>query len=116
MHSVKGVQAKDPTGTLQYKLFEPIPVGISDTDGILASAAHPHAALLWIEFQASPEGQRIIDEYDYQASIFSSGSFVQEVTKRKRLSLTGWDHRRKLGEYQSKVFEAYGFPKAERRR
>jgi ABC-type Fe3+ transport system substrate-binding protein len=116
LHSVKGVQAKDPTGNLQYKLFEPIPVGISDTDGILASAAHPYAALLWIEFQASPEGQTIIDEYDYQASIFSPGSIVQQATRGKKLSLAGWDHRFRLGDYQAKVFEAYGFPKAERRK
>jgi hypothetical protein len=67
-----------------------------------------------VEFQVSPEGQKIMDEYGpYQASIFFPGSFVQEVTRGKKLSLTGWDHRLKLGEYQSKVFEAYGFPKAE---
>jgi ABC-type Fe3+ transport system substrate-binding protein len=108
LHTVKRAQAKDSTGNLEYRLLEPVPVGISDTDGILATAQHPYAALLWVEFQASPEEAKDHGRIRPLPGIdFFFRLLVQQVTKGKKLSVTGWDQRLKLGEYQSRVFEAY---------
>ncbi len=105
---------KDPGATLDLKVIEPIPVRLTEALGILASAPRPYTALLWIEFQASPKGQKIVDDYHpYGASAFISGSAQEKLSRGKRLSVVGWEHFSRLGEYQEKVVEAYGFPRVE---
>jgi spermidine/putrescine-binding protein len=114
--SIMRMMKKDTTGKLTYKLLEPVPTRLSDSNGILATAEHPYAALLWIDFLTSPEGQKIIDDHEpYGASVFTSGSTQQSVTQGKKLSIVDWDHFTKMREYQAKIVEAYGFPKAEKR-
>jgi iron(III) transport system substrate-binding protein len=111
--AVRRAQKKDPTGVIGYKLPEPIPVRLHEANGILANAAYPYAGLLWIEFQASPEGQKIMDEqWPYGASLFAPGSVQEDVTRGKKLSIIDWNHYTKLDDYLSKVIEAMGFPTA----
>src|SRR5262245_7114309 len=113
--SVKRAQPKDPTGSLGLKIEEPVPVRlVSRADGVLHDAAHAYAALLWLEFQTSPEGQKIIDEFaPYQASVFTRGSVTEQEVRGKELSAVDWNHFTKTQEYQAKITEALGFPKAE---
>ncbi|MGH7844769.1 MAG: ABC transporter substrate-binding protein [Candidatus Binatia bacterium] len=113
--SVMRFLKKDPAGGLAYKILQPVPTRLSDATAILATAAHPYAALLWLDFLSSPEGQKIIDENEpYGASVFTSGSTQEKVTRGKKLSVVNWEHFPKMPEYQAKVVEAYGFPKAEK--
>ena len=113
--SVMRFLKKDPAGGLAYKILQPVPTRLSDATAILATAAHPYAALLWLDFLSSPEAQKIIDENEpYGASVFASGSAQEKVTRGKKLSVVNWDHFPKMPEYQAKVVEAYGFPKAEK--
>ncbi|MBI2987674.1 MAG: ABC transporter substrate-binding protein [Deltaproteobacteria bacterium] len=112
---LKQIMSKDPTGNLSYKTIEPVPTrAIDDGNGILNTASHPHAALLWFEFLASPEGQEIIDKYELEASVFTPGSVHEQVTRGKKLSLVDWDHVTKFEEYVKKISAAQGFPKAEK--
>lgn len=103
-------------GNLAYKIVEPIPTRlVPRADGILSTADHPYAALLWLEYQASPEGQKIIDEHGpYQASILTSGSTMEKETRGKELSVVDWQHAQRLEEYSAEMVKAYGFPKAEK--
>jgi ABC-type Fe3+ transport system substrate-binding protein len=112
--SIKRTQAKDAAGILGYKFVEPIPIRVvSRIDGVLSMAEHPMAALLWLEFQASPEGQKVLEDYGpVQASIFTPGSAVERETKGKKLSEVDWEQLGKMDEWEAKVVEAYGFPKA----
>jgi len=113
--AVKRAEAKDPTGRLTYKVVQPVPVRFASTDGILNSANNPYAALLWLEFQTSDEGQRIIDKYwPYGASVFVPGSAQERIVSGKKLSLMNWDLQTKMVERVNKVVEAYGFPKGEK--
>ena len=114
--SIKRAMAKDVTGSLAYRIVEPIPTGvIDDAAAILSSADHPHAALLWFEFLASTEGQEIIDKYQpYEASIFTPGSAAEQVTRGKQLSVVDWNHASKFQDYMEKIIAASGFPKAEK--
>jgi iron(III) transport system substrate-binding protein len=115
-HSVRRAEEKDPVKNLASKLPEPIPTRLSDTTGVFASAAHPYAALLWLEFLVSPKGQKIADEQEpYGATLFVPGSAQESVTRGKKLSLVDWEHFSKMPGYQQKVVEAYGFPKADRK-
>jgi iron(III) transport system substrate-binding protein len=111
--AVKRIQATDPTGAIGYKIPEPIPVRLHEANGVLANAEHPYAALLWLEFQASPEGQKIMDDHwPVGASVFAPGSAQEQVTSGKKLSIIDWNHYTKLDDYLQKIVEAIGFPKA----
>ena len=80
--SIKRVQAKEPTNIVAYKIVEPVPIRVvSRIDGVLRMAEHPYAALLWLEFHASPEGQKVLEDHGpFQASVFTTGS----ATERKQ--------------------------------
>lgn len=111
--AVKRIQAKDPTGAIGYKIPEPIPVRLHEANGVLANAENPYAGLLWLEFQASPEGQKIMDDHwPVGASVFAPGSAQEQVTSGKKLSIIDWNHYTKLDDYLQKIVEAMGFPKA----
>ena len=112
--TIRRAQLKDHLGVLGYKLLEPIPVRLSESVGVISTSRYPHAALLWIEFLASAEGQKILDEVEpYGASVYGPGSIQGQEIKGKKISLVDWDHYTKLGDYQNKVVAAYGFPKAD---
>jgi ABC-type Fe3+ transport system substrate-binding protein len=88
-------------------------VRLHEANGVLANAEYPYAALLWLEYQASPEGQKIMDEHwPFGASLFAPGSAQEEVTRGKKLSLIDWGHYTKLDDYINKAVEAMGFPAA----
>ena len=109
------VQKKDVTGVLGLKIVEPLPVRLSETEGVLATAENPNAALLWLAFQAGPEGQKIRDDLDLAASIFSSGSKHEQLAKGKKVSLIAWDHYIKMSEYEEDIVKALGFPRADKK-
>ena len=116
-HSTMGVAKKDPMGNLQVKVIEPIPVRLSATEAILAGAPHPHAALLWLEFQASPDGQKIIDDYEpVKSSVYSPGSAVEKLVRGRKLSVLDWKDYAESGALVEKIVAAFGFPKADKQR
>ena len=112
--SVKRSQEKDPTGTLGYKIIEPVSLRYaSRIDAVLNKAEHPYAALLWLEFLTSPEGQKILDDQGpFQASVYTPGSVMEREIKGKKLSDGDWSLLARLDEYEAKIVEALGFPKA----
>jgi iron(III) transport system substrate-binding protein len=105
---------KDKTDMLGYKLLEPLPVRLNEGQGILNRAEYPYAALLWLEFLVSREGQKLLDQYGpYEASVFVSGTIQEQAIRGKKLSVVDWSHYVKTPEYQRRIVEAYGFPRAD---
>jgi hypothetical protein len=113
--SFKTIQAKDPLKKLDYKVVEPIPARLTEAEAVLNTAANPYAGLLWLEFQASPEGQKILDDVDLAASIFTPGSVHEQLTKGKQVSVLAWEHYPKMGKYEEEIVAAFGFPRAEKK-
>src|SRR5215471_3081673 len=110
---VKGSQQKDPLGILQFVILEPVPVRITIEQGILATARNPHAGLLWLEFMAGAEAQKLIDLNEpLVASVYSKDSAAEQALRGKKLSVLGWDNNDKVDQWMGKIVEAYGFPKA----
>ncbi|HWP56456.1 MAG TPA: extracellular solute-binding protein [Candidatus Acidoferrales bacterium] len=109
------VQKKDVAGVLGLKIVEPLPVRLSETQGVLATAENPHAALLWLAFQAGPEGQKIRDDLDLAASIFSPGSAHEQLSRGKKVSLVAWEHYLRMADYEAQIVKALGFPRAEKK-
>jgi len=113
--SYKRAIKRDPRKILELKVIEPVPARFSEVQAVLNASANPHAALLWLEFQASAEGQKIIDDVDLAATIYTPGSEHEKVTRGKKISNLAWEHFPKMGSYQKAIVKAYGFPRAEKR-
>jgi iron(III) transport system substrate-binding protein len=109
--SVMGAMAKDPTGTLQFKMVEPVPVRLTQLELVLASAQHPYAAMLYMEHEASAEGQDIIDKQEFVGSIFFPGSNMAKTIQGKRLCINGFADFHNSDKWMAMAVEAFGFPK-----
>ena len=109
--SIMRAIAKDPTGALQFKMVEPIPVRLTELELVLATAQHPYAAMLFIEHEASPEGQDIIDKQDFVGSIFYAGSNMSKTIGGKKLCINGFADFHNSSKWMSMAVEAFGFPK-----
>jgi ABC-type Fe3+ transport system substrate-binding protein len=111
---VKGSQRKDPLGVLQFTVLEPVPVRIGTEQAILVTSKNPHAALLWLEFMASPEAQNLIDQYEpLSSSFYVRGSAVEQELRGKKLSVVSWDENEKMEQWIARIVEAFGFPRAD---
>jgi hypothetical protein len=112
--SILRIIDKDKTDTIAYKLVEPLPLRLNEAQGILSNAENPYAALLWLEFLGSSEGQKILDERGpYEASVFVAGTVQERTARGKKQSVVDWAHYNKIPEYERKIIEAYGFPRAQ---
>ena len=113
-HTTKRAQGKDVTGNLQYVALEPVPLRLSLEEAVQAGAQNPNAALLWLEWMASPEAQKLADEHEpSSSSLHVRGGAVEQELRGKKLSVVSWEDHQQMEQWQAKVVEAYGFPKAE---
>jgi len=116
-HDFKRAQKKDPLGVLQYTILEPVPFRLALAQSILATAQHPYAALLWFDWLATVEAQKIADEHEPMASaVYVRGSAVEQELRGKKLSAVPWESYQNLQPWSAKIFEAYGFPNADAKR
>ena len=112
-HTTRRAMKKDRRGNLQYVALEPVPVRLSLEEGIQAGSKNPHAALLFLEWMATPEAMKIADENEpFSSSLYVRGGVVEQELRGKQVSVVSWDDHQHMGDWQAKVFEAYGFPKA----
>lgn len=116
-HDLKRAQKKNPLGVLQYTIVEPVPFRLALAQSILATARHPYAALLWFDWLATVEAQKIADEHEPMASaVYVRGSAVEQELRGKKLSAVPWESYQNLQPWSAKIFEAYGFPRADAQR
>ena len=106
------VMRKDPTGCLQSRIIEPIPVRVDGPHAVLATSANPHAALLWLEFMAGAQGQAITDEYEpVSASVYSPGSVIEKIVRGKKVWIRDLQSIDKTSKWMAMAVEAFGFPR-----
>jgi iron(III) transport system substrate-binding protein len=112
-HSCVRATWKDKSKSLACKIIEPIPVRIQEPDFVAKTAADPYAALLFIEHQASPEGQKVLDDNEPLKSSLYSGGEISKIIQGKKISVNDYSTYHKTPSWMKMVLEAYGFPKAE---
>jgi ABC-type Fe3+ transport system substrate-binding protein len=101
---------------LEALIVEPVPVRPTETHAILKGTRRPAAAMLFMEYAASPEGQKILWEVEpFKSSIYSPGSKTEELVRGKKTSVADWDHIAKQQLYMEKITAAYGFPREEKK-
>jgi len=102
--------------TLACKVIQPVPIRIGDRTAVSLFAAHPHVALLWVEFQASAIAQRIIDTNEpLKSSLYAPGSKINELVKGKTISVNDWHSFYNTERWMELTVKAFGFPQEERR-
>ena len=112
-HSCVRAARKDATKSLICKIIEPAPVRLQEHKFVVRTAVNPYAALLYIEHEASPEGQKVIDEFEpVKSSLYADGE-IARIIKGKKVSINDHTTYHLTPERMKKVLEAYGFPKAE---
>ena len=112
-HACVRTQRQDPRKALVCKLIEPIPVRLSVEQAIIQNAPRPYGAILFIEFLASPEAQKILDDIEpLKSSIYVPGSELEKVTRGKKVAVM--DTFEHSDRWVKKVVEGFGFPRAER--
>jgi len=110
-HSV--VRAMEDAGdNLQVGLIDPVPVRLSNALGVMndSIAKNPYAALLLIEFMASPEGQALLDEDPLKSSIYSADSKVAAAVKGHQTSGAGFDNYVQMETWMDQISDTLGFP------
>ena len=113
-HSCLRPAKKDPDTPVGCKIIEPVPVRLHEFAALPSGAPHPHASLLWLEFQVSPEGQDIINKNEpMNLSIYASESELAKVIQGKKLSLNGWETIHNTPKWEQMTLKAFGFPNAE---
>jgi iron(III) transport system substrate-binding protein len=104
--------AKDPSGSLVCKIIQPTPVRLMNTEFVIRTAPHPYAGLLWIETEASPDGQRILDDYGpLNSSVYAEGK-IAEAVKGLKVFVNDFRTLKNTTKWQDMAVEAFGFPAA----
>jgi len=113
-NNVLRIQKKDPQKVLDYKIVEPVPVRSTEPQMVLARARNPYSALLFLEHEASREGQAVIDEYEpVKASIYSPGSAPARLVEGKRVCVGTDADYATVARRTEMAIKALGFPRAE---
>jgi len=112
-HSCVRATWKDKIKALGCKVIEPISIRIQEPDFVFKNATNPNAALLFIEHQASPEGQKILDEIEPVKSSLFTGGEVSKILQGKKVSVNDFRTYHKTPGWMKMITEAYGFSKAE---
>lgn len=114
-HSCMRVRKRDPRNVLVCKVIEPIPVRPLIAQAVVNNAPHPHSALLFLEFLASPEAQRIMDENEpHRSSMYVPGSALEKIVRGKKVAVVDTENIHLVSKWMKMVVEAFGFPRADR--
>jgi hypothetical protein len=71
---------------------------------------------LFLEHEASSEGQEILDRYEpLKASVDSPNSVASKLLKGKKLCVNRFDTFQNTAKWTDMAVEAFGFPKEEKR-
>jgi iron(III) transport system substrate-binding protein len=114
-HSCMRVRKKDPQKLLVCKVIEPIPVRPLIAQAVVNNAPHPHSALLFLEFLASPEAQRIMDENEpHRSSMYVPGSELEKIVRGKKVAVVDTENIHLVSKWMKMIVGAFGFPRADR--
>lgn len=83
---------------------------IQESGVVIKTAPHPYAALLYLEHETSPEGQKILDEHGPLKSHLYMGGEISKIIQGKRASINDYRTYRDAVKAIKMIVEAYGFP------
>jgi iron(III) transport system substrate-binding protein len=113
IHSTQRMIRNDPSTPIKMVVPNPFPMSFHEPEAIYTGAKNPHAALLWIEYLASKEGQEVTESIEPgRGSFLVEGTMAYKMAKGVNVSLCGADCRDKEDKLMHRIAtEAWGFPK-----
>jgi hypothetical protein len=99
---------------LGFKIAEPVPTRLTEAEGVLSTAGKSLCRSFVAGIRLQSEGQKLLDEVDLAASLFTPGSIHEQITRGKTISVMAWEDYTKMGHYEEQIVKAFGFPTAAR--
>lgn len=114
LHSTKRLLKKDPTLPIGIVIPDPLGIGLTEPEAVYATARNPNGSLLWLEFLASAEGQRVVEEVNPgKGSLLIEGTIAHKLAQGANVSLCGPGCFDRIDQLMRRIaVEAWGFPKA----
>jgi len=110
-HSCVQASQKDRMKGVMCKVIEPVPVRLAEMEFVVRGAAHPYAALLFLEHQTSPEVQKVFDQNEpLKSSLYANGE-IARLVKGKKVAVHDYRTYQKTTKWMEMIVEAYGFPR-----
>ncbi|MBI2986436.1 MAG: extracellular solute-binding protein [Deltaproteobacteria bacterium] len=114
-HSAVRLKSKSPKDNVGIKFVEPVPATLLEPEIVLNSSRNPYSALLFLEHEASPEGQKILDDNEpLKASIHFPLSAAAKEVKGKKVCLNDYKTFPITHKWEKMAVEAFGFPREEK--
>ncbi|HWP60715.1 MAG TPA: extracellular solute-binding protein [Candidatus Acidoferrales bacterium] len=113
IHVVKRTLKHDPSAPIKMVIPDPFPMSSHEPEAVYANAKNPHAALLWIEFLASKEGQQLAEEIEPgRGSFLVEGTLANKLSKGANVALCADECRHREEKIMQRIaVEAWGLPK-----
>ena len=113
IHSTQRLLRQDPSAPIKMVVPNPFPMSFHEPEAIYTGAKNPHAALLWLEYLASKEGQEVTESIEPgRGSFLVEGTMAYKMAKGVNVSLCGAECRDKEDKLMQRIAtEAWGFPK-----
>jgi iron(III) transport system substrate-binding protein len=89
---------------------EPVPVPTGEVIFVPRGAARPNAGKLWIAWSLSEEGQKALDEVEFDGSPFIPGTETAKLIKGKKTVWYDWKLQTRSDEILKEILEAVGLP------
>ena len=113
IHTADRLMKKDPSAPIKMVIPNPFPISYHEPEAVYINSKSPHAALLWIEFLASKEGQDAAESIEPgRGSFFVEGTLAHKLAKGSNVSLCSGECRHREEKLIQRIaVEAWGLPK-----
>lgn len=113
LHATERALMKDRSLPIKMAIPDPLGIAFHEPEAVYAGAKNPHAALLWIDYLASPEGQALLDSIDPgRASFLIEGTLANRLAKGANTSICGTGCRDREDKLEERIaVDTWGLPK-----
>ena len=87
-----------------------MPVSAGDLVFVPRGAKNPNAAILWIVWSVSDEGQKILDEVQFTGDPMLAGVSAHNRIREKNVVVGSWEYQSRAGDILKEILDAMGFP------
>lgn len=113
VHSTQAMLKRDPT--LPVKIVVPNPLGVAfgEPGAVVAQSKNPNRAILWLEFLASKEAQKISDSIQPgRGSFLVEGTVANKLARGANVAICGAGCRERQDKIMTRIaVEAWKLPK-----
>jgi spermidine/putrescine-binding protein len=113
LHALERFVRENPSAPIKRLAPNPLPAAFHEPTAVFARAPNRHAALLWIEFLASPEGQAVLDGVDPgRASFLVPKTLAHKLATGANVSICAVGCRDREDDLMKRIaVDAWGLPK-----